>query len=49
MNLTCLKILAEIARFFEKLLEMRLAEQDSVHGRVAAHLQNYRCLAVRTP
>jgi hypothetical protein len=34
-----MKILAEIARFLEKLLEMGFAVQDSIHGGVAAHLQ----------
>jgi hypothetical protein len=33
-----LKILAEISGFLEKLLKMRLAVQDSIHGRVGAHL-----------
>jgi len=31
------KVLAEIARFLEKLLEMRFAVQDSIHRGVAAH------------
>lgn len=36
--LTSLEILAKIARLLEKLLKMRLAVEDSIHGGVVAHL-----------
>ena len=37
-DITFLKILAEIATLLEKLLKMSLAVEDSIHGRVVAHL-----------
>jgi len=39
------KVLAEIPRFLEKLLKMRLAVQDPIHGGVAAHRKKPSAMA----
>lgn len=38
-KLTCGEVFLEAACFLEKLLKMSLAEKNSIHGGVAAHLE----------
>lgn len=36
-----MKVLAKIARFLEKLLKVRFAVEDTVHGGIVAHLSKH--------